>query len=75
MTETNKTIQIDGKDYNVSSFNEKQTVLFNHCVDLENQVNMANFRLQQLQVSKDAFVGLLKGALAENDVVTTGEVK
>jgi hypothetical protein len=68
MTEAAKTIQIDGNEYNVDTFTDKQKLLFNHCADLENQVNTAAFRLQQLQVSRDAFVGLLKAELTTPEV-------
>ena len=58
-------VTIDGVEYDANNFNEQQAVLFNHCVDLERKISSTAFQLQQLQVGKDAFIGMLKAELAK----------
>ena len=57
-------VTIDGIEHDVESFNEQQILLLNHTVDLDRKISSTNFQLQQLQVGKDAFLKLLKDALA-----------
>ena len=58
-------VSIDGVEYDTADFNEQQATLFNHCLDLERKINSTTFQLQQLNVGKDAFLQMLKDALAE----------
>ena len=57
-------VNIDGVEYDTKNFNEQQTVLLNHVVDLERKLGSTRFQLDQLQVGRDAFFNMLKEALA-----------
>ena len=58
-------VTIDGVEYDVNDFNEGQMILLNHCADLDRKIGSTEFQLQQLNVGKDAFLSMLKQALAE----------
>jgi hypothetical protein len=49
----------------VEALTDQQKTLLNHVVDLERKVNSAKFNLDQLQVGRDTFFGMLKQSLAE----------
>lgn len=61
-------VTIDDVEYDANNFNEEQTLLMNHCIDLDRKIASTNFQLQQLNVGKDAFIKLLKDALVATDV-------
>lgn len=44
---------------------EKQQALVNHLVDLDRKINSTKFQMDQLQVGKQAFMGLLKEELSK----------
>lgn len=67
-------VTIDGVEYDANNFSEQQAVLFNHCVDLDRKIGSTTFQLQQLQVGKDAFIKMLKDALAKPEKVEAEEV-
>jgi len=56
-------VAIDGVEYDAADFTEEQTVLVNHCFDLDRKMGSTVFQLQQLEVGKKAFMDLLKEAL------------
>jgi hypothetical protein len=58
-------VTIDDVAYDANDFTENQVALFNHCVDLDRKIGSTQFQLQQLNVGKDAFLSMLKQALAE----------
>ena len=58
-------VTIDGVEYDATEFTEQQAVLFHHCVDLDRKIGSTQFQLQQLNVGKDAFLSMLKQALAK----------
>ena len=58
-------VSIDGIEHDANNFNEQQTLLLHHTVDLDRKIGSTNFQLQQLQVGKDAFLKLLKDELAK----------
>jgi len=60
-------INLDGKDYSVDSMNDKQKTIISHITDLTRKMESTQFNLQQMQVGKDAFVGLLKTELTEDE--------
>ena len=60
-------INLDGKDYSVDNMNDKQKTIISHITDLTRKMESTQFNLQQMQVGKDAFVGLLKTELTENE--------
>jgi hypothetical protein len=56
-------IDFDGKDYIYNSLSETQKTYINHILDLEQKIQTTQFNLQQLQISKQAFVSLFKEAV------------
>jgi hypothetical protein len=60
-------INLDGKDYSVDNMNDKQKTIISHITDLTRKMESTQFNLQQMQVGKDAFVGLLKTELTEDE--------
>jgi hypothetical protein len=65
-------VTIDGTEFDANDFNEHQTALLQHCIDLDRKLGSTQFQLQQLQVGKDSFLKLLKDALAVQDVEALG---
>ena len=63
MANTKTPITIDGVEYQFEDLTQEQQVLFNHCIDLDRKLASARFNVDQLQVGKDAFFGMLKNAL------------
>ncbi len=63
-------LSIDGVDYNFEDLNDEQKVLVNHVADLDRKLDAARFNVDQLQVGRNAFYGLLKESLAKNQPVT-----
>ena len=60
---TKTPVSIDGVDYNLEDMTEQQQVLVNHVADLDRKLASARFNVDQLQVGRDAFFGMLKQAL------------
>jgi hypothetical protein len=56
-------VTIDDVEYQFEDMTPEQQTLLNHVVDLERKLNSAKFNVDQLQVGRDAFFGLLKTAL------------
>ena len=56
-------VTVDNVEYDANDFTEEQTLLFNHCIDLDRKIGSTQFQLQQLAGGKDHFIGLLKKAL------------
>jgi len=56
---------IDGVEYDIESMTDQQKILLDHVADLERKVASAKFNVDQLQVGRDAFLNMLKQALAE----------
>ena len=70
-------IDIDGTPYYYEDMTEKQKLLVNHVADLDRKIGSAQFNLDQLQVGKQAFMGLLKEELAKPetpDMVEDGQL-
>ena len=65
---------IDGTEYNFEDLTEQQQVLVNHVADLDRKLGSARFNVDQLQVGRDAFFGLLKKALEEEPEVEDGQL-
>ena len=62
---TKPQLTIDGVEYDVEKLTDQQRMLLDHVVDLERKVNSAKFNLDQLQVGRDSFFGMLKKSLEE----------
>lgn len=58
-----KTISIDGVEHDFATFNDEQKGMVAHINDLNQKIGAAQFQLTQLQVAKDAFIGILKQSL------------
>ena len=56
-------IVIDGTEYQFEDMTQEQQVLVNHVADLDRKLASARFNVDQLQVGRDAFFGMLKNAL------------
>ena len=56
-------VSIDGVEYIFEDMTAEQQTLFNHCVDLDRKISSAAFKLDQLQVGKQAFIERLKASL------------
>lgn len=62
--ETNNAIMIDDVEYIFDDLSDRAKVLVQHVSDLDRKVASARFNVDQLQVGRDAFFGMLKAELA-----------
>ena len=53
-------VTIENIEYNVDDLSQKAKVLFDHVSDIEKQLQGIYFKLDQLQVCRNAFLGMLK---------------
>ena len=58
-------ITMDGIDYPLDEFTDKGRYLLNQCRDLEDQLNIARMRQDQIDVGLQAFTRLLKEELED----------
>ena len=56
-------VTINGVEYDASTFNEEQTALLNHVVDLDRKLASMQFQAVQISVGRDAFIAKLEAAL------------
>ena len=56
-------ISIDDVEYFFEDMTQEQQMLVNHVADLDRKIGSARFNIDQLQVGRDAFMGMLKAAL------------
>ena len=61
----NPPLTIDGVEYVYEDMTQQQQLLLNHVGDLDRKLDAARFNVDQLQVGRNAFFGLLKEALVE----------
>lgn len=74
--DTNKPqLTIDGVEYDVDSLTDQQKMILDHVIDLERKLNSAKFNVDQLQVGRDAFFGMLKQSLAQQEPVEKNSVE
>ena len=64
MENTKTPITIDNVEYQFEDMTQEQQVLVNHVADLDRKLSSARFNVDQLQVGRNAFMGLLTEALA-----------
>jgi hypothetical protein len=62
--DTNNAIMIDDVEYMFDDLSDKAKALVQHVADLDRKVASARFNVDQLQVGRDAFFGMLKAELA-----------
>ena len=63
-------ITVNDIEYNVDDFTGAQKTMLNHVSDLDRKLGSAQFNLDQLNVGREAFVGMLASSLeapAEGD--------
>ena len=58
-------VTIDGVEYQFEDMTPEQQTLLNHVADLDRKLTSAKFNVDQLQVGRDAFFGMLKTALED----------
>jgi hypothetical protein len=71
---TKPVIEINGTSYTEDQLTEKQALLIKHVQNLDSKVNTAQFELDQLTVSRKAFMDMLTADL-ESSVETPEESK
>ncbi len=71
---TKKTsILIDDVEHFYEDMTQEQQVLVNHLADLDRKIGSSQFNLDQLNVGKNAFMGLLKQSLEKVEDQPTEE--
>ena len=60
-----KVITVNGTEYTEDQFTDQQRIMINHISDIERKVSLSQFELEQLSVSKQAFVDMLTKSLEE----------
>ena len=62
---TKTPVVIDGVEYQFEDMTQEQQTLVNHVADLDRKLASARFNVDQLQVGRNAFMEMLKQALAQ----------
>ena len=65
MTDENRMITIDGKEYDYEELEDNQKSMVNHVASLNNKTAQARFDLDQLIVAQDAFTKMLVASVNE----------
>ena len=63
-------LNLDGKEYVIEDMTDEQKTILNHVRDLSNKIESMQFNLNQLNVGKEAFVGLLRNSLNPEPEIT-----
>jgi uncharacterized protein YdeI (BOF family) len=58
-----QTITIDDVEYTEDQLTDQQKVMINHIGDLDRKIKSTQFNLDQLNVGRNAFMGMLKSSL------------
>lgn len=64
--DTKNAIFIDDVEYLLDDMTDEQKMLVNHVADLDRKLAGTRFQLDQLAVGRDAFMSMLKAALAKS---------
>ena len=67
-------ITVNDIEYNVDDFTDAQKTMLNHVSDLDRKLGSAQFNLDQLNVGREAFVGMLANSLEAPEEVEEAEV-
>jgi hypothetical protein len=70
---TKTPVVIDGTEYQYEDLTPEQQTLVNHVADLDRKLASARFNVDQLQVGRNAFMGMLTEALKPADKEQTAE--
>ena len=62
--DTKNAITIDDVEYDVDQMTQRAQIILQHVADLDRKIATARFNVDQLQVGRDAFFGMLKAELA-----------
>jgi|TARA_R100001530_G_scaffold25422_2_gene20513 hypothetical protein len=71
-------LSLDGEEYVIEDMSDEQKQMINHINDMQNKLNTNAFVKEQLEVGKEAFINMLRGALEakeEPEVVEAEEVE
>ena len=60
-------ITIDNVEYVFEDMTQEQQMLVNHVADLDRKIASTAFNLDQLNVGKNAFIGMLKESLTKEE--------
>ena len=58
-----QTITIDDVEYTEDQLTDQQKVMINHVADLDRKIRSSQFNIDQLNVGRNAFMGMLKLSL------------
>jgi uncharacterized protein YdeI (BOF family) len=58
-----QTITIDEVEYSEDQLTDQQKVMINHIGDLDRKIRSSQFNIDQLNVGRNAFMGMLKSSL------------
>ncbi len=58
-----QTITIDDVEYTDDQLSDEQKAMINHIADLDRKIRSTQFNLDQLNVGRNAFMGMLKSSL------------
>lgn len=58
-----KTITVNDKEYDLSTFSAEEITMYNHIQDLNRKLESALFNVDQLKVGQDAFIRMLVNSL------------
>ena len=60
-----QTVSIDNVEYKVEDLSDKAKALIDHVADLDRKMASMRFQMDQIQVGRDAFFGMLKNSLVK----------
>ena len=60
-----QTITIDDVEYTEDQLTGEQKIMINHIADLDRKIRSTQFNLDQLNVGRNAFMGMLKSSLED----------
>ena len=61
-------LNLDGKEYVIEDMTDEEKQMINHINDMQNKINTNVFIHEQLEVGKEAFIGMLRTTLNEEKV-------
>lgn len=65
--DTKNAVFIDGIEHDIDAMTDEQKNLIHHVADLDRKLASARFNVDQLQVGRDAFFGMLKNSLVKTE--------
>ena len=58
-------LNFDGKEYIIEDMSDESKQILNHINDIQNKLNTNAFMKEQLEVSKEGFINMLRESLKE----------